>query len=115
MGEDVRPAIADDLSSGEVDLTCTVEEPFFSDWSRKGFLDVGLSGAVLGILPNAGLTGEGRMLAGDTARFRNGLFDGRLAVSPGEICLPESVDVDKKSAHGRREVWAGQRFKRAIA
>lgn len=54
-------------------------------WSKKGFRDNGLSGAVLGRL-KPGLCGEGRLLqdTGDAVWFRNGLLDGRLRVRPGE-------------------------------
>ena len=90
--------------SGEIDLTRTVEESFFSDWSRKGFRDVGLSGAVLEMLPKEFPTGEGRLLAGDTARLRKGLFDGRLLESPGEICLLGSDEVSEGLAKSRRVV-----------
>lgn len=64
--------------------------------------------------PNVFATGDGRLLAGDTARFRNGLFEGKF-VRPGDICLAESVDVIGMSAIGRRAVWAGERFRRPIS
>lgn len=56
--------------------------------SRNGFRDTGRSGGrefelLKRGLGNAG--GEGKLpgAAGETARFRNGLFDERLIVSPG--------------------------------
>lgn len=62
------------------------------------------------MLPKPLLIGEGRLLDGDTARLRNGLFEGKLVVSPGEICLPDSVGANGVSVTGRRALWAGERF-----
>lgn len=112
---EVRPAIPNVPWSGDSGLTGTVAPLFCSDWSRNGFRDVGLSGAVLGKLPKEVVTGEGRLLAGDTARFRKGLFEGKFDVSPGEICRSGSNEVDVVLADSRRVFWAGERFKRAIA
>ena len=39
------------------------------------------------MLLNVEIIGE---FAGEAARLRKGLFEGRLAVSPGEICLSKS-------------------------
>jgi len=72
--------------------------------------DVGLSGAVLETVPNVLFIGEGMLLVGDTVRFRKGLFEGRLVVSPGDICLPDSVVAKGLLASARRVLWAGERF-----
>lgn len=70
-----------------------------------------LSGAVLGMLPKVLVTGDGRLLAGDTARFLKGLLEGKFVVSPGDICLADSVGANEVSASlGRRVKWAGERF-----
>ena len=78
---------------GDADLTRTVVESVFSLLSRKGFRDVGLSGAVVPCKLKPALTGEGRLFAGDVVRLRNGLFEGRVVVIPGEGCLTGSTEV----------------------
>jgi len=65
---------------------------------------------VLETLPKVLFTGEGRLLAGDTARFRKGLFEGKLVVSPSEICVPGSVVTNGMLVNVRRVLWAGERF-----
>ena len=106
--------MANEPLSGEADLTCTVLEFFLSVSSRKGFRDTGLSGAVLGIWLNAVAMGEGKLLEGDVARLRKGLFEGKFAVSPGDICL--SVSGGRYTLAGRRRaVEAGERFKRPMS
>ena len=71
----------------------------------KGFREVGLSGAVVGMLAKVLLTGEGREFAGETARLRKGLLDGRFVVSPGDICrLPDSGGVRGLSVNPRKEL-----------
>ena len=84
--------IADPLG-GDADLTRTVVESVFPLLSRKGFRDVGLSGAVAGCKLKPALTGDGRLFAGDAVRLRNGLFEGRVVASPGEDCLTGSAKV----------------------
>lgn len=48
-------------------------------------------------------TGDGRLLAGDTARFRNGLFDGKLGVREGDSCRSESGQDHVVSANGAKQ------------
>ena len=57
--------------------------------------------------------GEGRMFEGDVARLRKGLFEGKFAVSPGDVCLSESGGRYTLAGR-RRAVEAGERFKRPI-
>ena len=78
---------------GDADLTRAIVEPVFSLLSRKGFRDVGLSGAVVDCMLKPALTGEGRLFAGDAVRLRNGLFEGRVVAMPGEGCLTGSTEV----------------------
>lgn len=114
LGDDL-PVIADGRLSGDVCLNCTVVACFISDWSRKGFRDVGRSEAVLGMLLNVVLTGDGRLLAGDAARLRKGLLEGKFAVNTGDGSLRESVVEDKLLAEGRRAGCLGERFRRPIS
>lgn len=72
--------------------------------------EVGLSGAELEIPPKVLFTGEGGLLAGDTARFRKGLFEGNLVASPGEFWVPDSVSTNGMLVNGRRVLWAGERL-----
>lgn len=58
------------------------------------------------------VTGDG---AGDAARLRKGLLDGRFAVRPGEVCLSESVVEDRLLAEGRRAGCLWERFKRPMS
>lgn len=46
---------------------------------------------MLGIWLNVVARGEGKLFAGDAARLRKGLFEGKFAVSPGDVCLSESA------------------------
>lgn len=78
---------------GDADLTRTAVEPLFSLLSRKGFRDVGLSGAVVGCRLKPVLTGEGRLFAGEAVRLRNGLFEGSVVAIPGEGCRTGSAEV----------------------
>ncbi len=48
------------------------------------------------------MTGDGRLLAGDAARLRKGLFDGKFAVRPGDGKLDDSVVKIRLLADGRR-------------
>ena len=58
--------------------------------------------------------GEGKLLEGDVARLRKGLFEGKFAVSPGDDCL--SVSGGRYTLAGRRRaVEAGERFKRPMS
>ena len=69
---------------------------------------------MLGIWLNVVVMGEGRLFAGDAARLRKGLFEGKLAVSPGDVCL--SVAGGRYTLAGRRRVVeAGERFKRPMS
>lgn len=61
------------------------------------------------------LTGDGRLLAGEVARLRKGLLDGRFAVRPGEGSLRESVVEERLLAEGRRVGCLGERFRRRIS
>ena len=114
FGDDL-PFIANCPLSGDVCLTCTIVASFFSDWSRKGFRETGLSGALLGMLLKVRLTGDGRLLAGDVARLRKGLLDGKFAVRPGDGSLGESVVEDKLLAEARRAGCLGVRFRRPMS
>ena len=69
---------------------------------------------MLGIWLNVVATGEGRLFAGDAARLRKGLFEGKFAVSPGDVCLSES-GARYTLAGTRRLVEAGERFKRPMS
>ena len=81
------PLMAADTFSGDADLTRVTVESFFSLWSRKGFRDTGRSGAVDGMLKPL-FTGDGRLFAGDVARLRNGLLEGRVSpADTGDCCL----------------------------
>lgn len=53
--------------------------------ARNGFLETGLSPGALWTLMGEGIAGEAD--EGDAARFRKGLFDGRLRVRFGEGLL----------------------------
>lgn len=57
-------------------------------WSRKGFRDTGLSGGCAGRLKVA-ICGEGKLWyeAGEAARLRKGLLEGRVVVRLGEFCV----------------------------
>ena len=69
---------------------------------------------MLGIWLNFVTMGEGRLFAGDAARLRKGLFEGKFAVSPGDVCLSESGG--RYTLAGRRRVVeAGERFKRPMS
>ena len=61
------------------------------------------------------LTGDGRLFAGDVARLRKGLLDGKFAVRPGDGSLCESVVEDKLLAEARRAGCLGERFRRPIS
>lgn len=74
---------------GDIDLILAAVESL-SVLSRKGFLDVGLSGAVEGRLKPA-FIGDGKLLAGETARFRKGLLDERFVADGGEGCRLRSI------------------------
>ena len=92
MGFVERSMVADALG-GDADLTRTVVKSVFSLLSRKGFREVGLSGAVDGCKLKPALIGDGRLLAGDAVRLRKGLFEGKVVLSPGEDCLTESAEI----------------------
>lgn len=57
-------------------------------WSRKGFRDTGFSGGCAGRLKVA-ICGEGKLWyeAGEAARLRKGLLEGRVVVRLGEFCV----------------------------
>ena len=76
--------------------------------------EIGLSGAVFGMLWKVVVTGDGRLLAGDAARLRKGLLDGKFAVKPGDDSPRESVVEVKLLADGRRAGCLGERFRRPI-
>ena len=61
------------------------------------------------------LTGDGRLLAGDVARLRKGLLDGKFAVRPGDSSLGESVVEDRLLTDARRAGCLGERFKRPMS
>ncbi len=69
---------------------------------------------MLGIWLNVVAMGEGKLFAGDAARLRKGLFEGKFAVSPGEVCLSDS-GARYTLAGTRRAVEAGERFKRPMS
>ena len=114
LGDDL-PAIVDAPLSSEVCLSCTVVVSLLSDRSRNGFRDSGLSGAVPGVLLKVVATGDGRALAGDAARLRKGLFDGKFAVRPGDGSPRASVVKDRLLADGRRAGCLGERFSRPMS
>lgn len=86
MGFDDR-SITAGLWGGDVPLKRTVVASVFSLLSRKGFRDVGLSGAVVGCKLKPALTGDGRPFAGEALRLRKGLFEGSVGVVPGDDCF----------------------------
>lgn len=89
----VERSIAAGPFGGDASLTRTVVESFFSLLSRKGFREVGLSGAVVGCRLKPVVTGDGKLFAGEAVRLRKGLLEGSAVASPGEGCLPGSGDV----------------------
>ena len=81
----------------------------------KGFRDSGRSGGAIDPRLKVGFIGDGRLLAGEAARLRNGLLEGRFAVRPGDGSLRESVNEDKLMAEGRRAGCLGERFRRRMS
>ena len=81
----------------------------------KGFRDSGRSGGALDAWLKVMFIGDGRLLAGEAARLRNGLLEGRFAVKPGDGSLRESVKEDKLMAEGRRAGCLGERFRRRMS
>ncbi len=61
------------------------------------------------------VTGDGRLLAGDAARLRKGLLDGKFAVRPGDGSLGDSIVEDRLLAEARREGCLAERFRRAMS
>ena len=60
-------------------------------------------------------TGDGRLLAGDTARLRKGLFDGKFAVRPGDGS-PRASGVEVKLLADERRVGCLEvRLRRGIS
>lgn len=69
---------------------------------------------MLGIWLNVVAMGDGKLFEGDVARLRKGLFEGKFAVSPGDVCLSVSGRM-YTLAGNRRAVEAGERFKRPMS
>ena len=65
------------------------------------------------MLLKVAVTGDGRLLAGDAARLRKGLLDGKLAVRPGDNS--ESVMEERLLAEARSAGCLGERFRRAMS
>lgn len=61
------------------------------------------------------VTGDGRLLAGDTARLRKGLFEDKFTVRRGDGSPRESIVESKLLAEGRRVGCLGERFRRAMS
>ena len=81
----------------------------------KGFRESGRSGGAIDAWLKVEFIGDGRLFAGEAARLRNGLLEGRFAVRPGDGSLRESVKEDKLTAEGRRAGCLGERFRRRMS
>ena len=80
----VKAAFVGEILPVVTGIVCDLEfcwNPLILLSSRKGLRDTGRSGGKEPVLLNCGLGNAGG--EGETPRFRNGLFDERLIVSPG--------------------------------